>query len=225
MKSSLKSYAYGLFVVSLAIALHELGHLLAALSVGLDVESYSIGFGPSLFQHTMGEISYHIRAIPLGGYVKIPELFTSVLHTSSPVNFFMKVWVILAGIIFNLIIGLLILGEKSIKMIKKIPSLLILFTKNLFNFKSKFDWSIKKEAQAYKAVGKDSQESFLKTFGLMSTALGLINLFPLIVFLDGGKILYLLNATLMTTEIATEVSLILTSVLITALIFKQSVGK
>ncbi|EPP35615.1 RIP metalloprotease RseP [Chlamydia ibidis] len=53
------------------VLIHELGHLLAAKAVGMFVESFSIGFGPSLFKKKIGNTEYRIGVILFGGYVRI----------------------------------------------------------------------------------------------------------------------------------------------------------
>ncbi len=59
---------------SLAIAIHEFGHFIVALKLGLRVEAFSIGFGPVLWKRTYKGVEYRISAIPLGGYVSIPDV-------------------------------------------------------------------------------------------------------------------------------------------------------
>lgn len=63
------------FVVAIAtlVAVHEYGHFLAARRLGVRVDKFSIGFGPSIFSWRSkdGEVTYVIAAIPLGGYVKM----------------------------------------------------------------------------------------------------------------------------------------------------------
>lgn len=59
---------------SLAIAIHEFGHFIAALKLGLRVEAFSIGFGPVLWKKTVNGVEYRLSAIPLGGYVMIPDV-------------------------------------------------------------------------------------------------------------------------------------------------------
>ncbi len=63
-----------LLFFSLAIAIHEFGHFIVALKLGLDVERFSIGFGPAIWKKTVNGIEYRISAIPLGGYVSIPDV-------------------------------------------------------------------------------------------------------------------------------------------------------
>ncbi|UDY22579.1 M50 family metallopeptidase [Nocardioides sp. Kera G14] len=54
-----------------SIGLHELGHLIPAKRFGGKVTQYFIGFGPTLWSRQRGETEVGIKAIPLGGYVKI----------------------------------------------------------------------------------------------------------------------------------------------------------
>jgi regulator of sigma E protease len=66
------SIAISIFGLAFLIFIHEVGHFVAALAVGMRPRGFSIGFGPALFKVRRHEIDYAIRAIPLGGYVKIP---------------------------------------------------------------------------------------------------------------------------------------------------------
>lgn len=56
---------------SLLIILHEGGHYLAAKATGMRVERFFLFFGPTLWSFKRGETEYGVKAIPLGGYVKI----------------------------------------------------------------------------------------------------------------------------------------------------------
>jgi membrane-associated protease RseP (regulator of RpoE activity) len=55
----------------LVILIHEGGHYLLARLFGFKVEEYFVGFGPRLWSFKRGEIEYGVKALPLGGYVKI----------------------------------------------------------------------------------------------------------------------------------------------------------
>ncbi len=61
------------FVVAIlvSIGLHELGHMIPAKAFGGKVTQYFIGFGPTVWSTRRGETEYGVKAIPLGGYVKI----------------------------------------------------------------------------------------------------------------------------------------------------------
>jgi regulator of sigma E protease len=55
----------------LLIVLHEAGHFFAAKATGMPVERAFLFFGPTIWSVKRGETEYGIKAIPLGGYVKI----------------------------------------------------------------------------------------------------------------------------------------------------------
>ena len=55
----------------LMIFMHELGHYLTAKWAGMKVTEFFIGFGPRLWSFRRGETEYGLKAIPLGGYVKL----------------------------------------------------------------------------------------------------------------------------------------------------------
>ena len=57
--------------ILVSIGLHELGHLIPAKAFGGKVTQYFIGFGPTVWSKQVGETEYGLKAIPLGGYVKI----------------------------------------------------------------------------------------------------------------------------------------------------------
>jgi regulator of sigma E protease len=61
-----------LFVLGVAINIHELGHFFVAKVLGMRVEAYSFfGLGPRLFGFKIGNTDYRVSAIPLGAYVKL----------------------------------------------------------------------------------------------------------------------------------------------------------
>src|SRR6266498_152372 len=60
-----------LFVFSVVVFFHELGHFLVARWCGVRVLVFSIGFGPELFGFDDRHgTRWKISAVPLGGYVK-----------------------------------------------------------------------------------------------------------------------------------------------------------
>lgn len=60
-----------LFVLSVLVLFHELGHFLAARYFGVTVESFSIGFGPRLLGFVRNGTDFKVCLLPLGGYVKM----------------------------------------------------------------------------------------------------------------------------------------------------------
>ncbi|MFD8374472.1 M50 family metallopeptidase [Streptomyces sp. NPDC059688] len=65
-------FAVGLLV---SIAWHELGHLSTAKLFGIRVPQYMVGFGPTVWSRRKGETEYGIKAVPLGGYIRMIGMF------------------------------------------------------------------------------------------------------------------------------------------------------
>jgi regulator of sigma E protease len=63
-----------ILLFAIAILIHEFGHFIAAISLGLKVEAFSIGFGPAIWKKRIRGVEYRISSIPLGGYVSIPDV-------------------------------------------------------------------------------------------------------------------------------------------------------
>lgn len=60
------------FVLGIAINIHEFGHFIVAKLLGMRVEAYSFfGLGPRIWGFKVGHTDYRISAIPLGAYVKL----------------------------------------------------------------------------------------------------------------------------------------------------------
>ena len=53
------------------IMLHEVGHFVTARWAGMKVTDFFVGFGPILWSTQRGETRYGVRALPLGGYVRV----------------------------------------------------------------------------------------------------------------------------------------------------------
>ncbi len=107
-----------LFAISLVlvIIIHEAGHFTFAKAFGMKVEEFFLGFGPRLWSTRKGETEYGVKAVPLGGYVRIagmnpfqetpPEDFSRTYGAKAPWQRFL---VVLAGPITHFVIAFLIL--------------------------------------------------------------------------------------------------------------------
>jgi len=62
---------YFAVVLGILITVHELGHFLVAKFFKVNVEVFSIGFGPKVLKKKWGETEYALSLFPLGGYVKM----------------------------------------------------------------------------------------------------------------------------------------------------------
>ncbi len=101
-----------LLVLTLLIAVHEMGHFLACKLFGIRVDDYAIGFPPRLFGVMIGKTRFSLNLVPLGGYVKIhgenPEdSLTSDSILAKPK--WQQVVVLVAGVTFNVILAYLFL--------------------------------------------------------------------------------------------------------------------
>jgi membrane-associated protease RseP (regulator of RpoE activity) len=54
-----------------SIAWHELGHYSAARKFGIRVPEFMVGFGPTVFSRRLGETEFGVKAIPLGGFIRM----------------------------------------------------------------------------------------------------------------------------------------------------------
>lgn len=61
----------GLIGLGIVIFVHELGHFLAALAVGIDVEAFSIGWGPALAKKKFRGVEFRLGTLPIGGYCRM----------------------------------------------------------------------------------------------------------------------------------------------------------
>ena len=109
-----------IFIISIPIFLHELGHFLAARSVGIKVEKFYVGinlFGLGI-KKKINETEYGIGLFPLGGYVKVAGMIDESLDSEGSdeikdyefrsKNTFQKLWFLSAGVIMNFILSIII---------------------------------------------------------------------------------------------------------------------
>ncbi len=68
---SLAGILFLFFGILLSIAIHEIGHMVPAKKFGVKVTQYMVGFGPTLWSKVKGDTEYGVKAIPLGGYIRM----------------------------------------------------------------------------------------------------------------------------------------------------------
>lgn len=104
-----------IFVFLLVILLHELGHFTVAKMVGIKVNEFAIGMGPTIFKTKKGETKYSLRALPIGGYVSMegededsndPRSFNKAPVLS-------RMGVIVAGAFMNFVLAIIVLSIVS----------------------------------------------------------------------------------------------------------------
>ena len=110
-----------IFVIGVLVFFHEMGHFLAAKSVGVRVEKFYLGFnffGLGLKKMYKGT-EYGIGLFPLGGYVKLAGVidesldaeFTGAPDEFKSKNMFQKIWIMSAGVIMNFLLAIFIFAH------------------------------------------------------------------------------------------------------------------
>ena len=92
------------------VGIHEFGHFVAAKSLGVKVNEFSIGMGPAIFKREKGETLYALRCLPIGGYCAMegedeetddPRCFTKQ-------SSWKKIVILSAGSFMNFLLGLVL---------------------------------------------------------------------------------------------------------------------
>lgn len=100
-----------ILLLSFLVLVHELGHFAAAKAFGMKVDKFGFGLplGPTLFEKKIGETTFLIHALLLGGYVSFPDDEKDcTLPEDSPERFenkpvYQRAIVVSAGVIANVI--------------------------------------------------------------------------------------------------------------------------
>lgn len=102
-----------ILALGLVVVIHEIGHLLVALKLGVRVERFTVGFGPEILGWTSKrKIRYSVCIVPLGGMVKMAGEFQDERH-NKPDEFFSQPWykrnlIALAGPAMNYALAFLV---------------------------------------------------------------------------------------------------------------------
>ena len=114
-----ESFPVVVFVLGIVVMvmLHEAGHFVGAKWAGMKVTQFFFGFGPRLWSFHKGETEYGVRALPLGGFVKIVGM-SNVERDIDPADeprtyrqqsFGKRVAVALAGVTTHFIVAFIVL--------------------------------------------------------------------------------------------------------------------
>ena len=104
-------------LLGVLIFFHELGHFLVAKLFDVQVERFSLGFGPALLRRTVGETEYVLAALPLGGYVKmlgevpgeeLPEAERERAYNYKPP--WQRIAIALAGPVMNMLLPVFVVA-------------------------------------------------------------------------------------------------------------------
>lgn len=99
----------GVIILTLLVAIHELGHGIVARRNGVKVEEFGIGFPPKakgkvVKQSILGRnVEYTLNWLPLGGFVRLKGEYDSANEkdTYGAASFWQKTKILLAGVLVN----------------------------------------------------------------------------------------------------------------------------
>ena len=102
-----------ILILGLLILVHELGHFITAIKLGVKVEEFGIGFPPKIISIKRNGIVYSINWIPMGGFVKIKG--ESGEGADDPASFvnqatWKKLVIVSAGVMMNFILAFVLLS-------------------------------------------------------------------------------------------------------------------
>lgn len=213
MYNRIRSLLLTLLVIDIALAVHESGHLLVALLLGVPVAEVSMGLGPRIGFVSLFGIEWSLRWIPLGAFVEVTD--TSVVWKT--------LLIVAAGPTASLLLGLVavmdaMLIQAGVLMLAiwfgadHLPWIQALATK--FRAKVEAMKGLPKKTDTgivlgpvatVRAVNEDVRdEGIWSTIGKMSIGIfvlnGLMPFFPL----DGGKIWATVITSVLSVFVSTE---------------------
>ena len=105
------SVIFAIFLFSVLIFVHELGHFTAAKLSGVQVNEFSMFMGPAIWKKQVGETLYAIRCIPIGGYCAMEG---GDGGSDNPRSFDKAAWwkrliILAAGAAMNFLIGVVLM--------------------------------------------------------------------------------------------------------------------
>ena len=103
---------FAILIFGFLIFIHELGHFVTAKLSGVQVNEFALFMGPAIFKKKVGETTYSLRCIPIGGYCAMEG---EDEDTDNPRSFQKAAWwkrliVLLAGAFMNFVIGVLLIA-------------------------------------------------------------------------------------------------------------------
>lgn len=108
------TYIMGAFILlGLCIFVHELGHLLGGKMVGIKARIFSMGYGKGVLRKKIGDTTYQVTLIPLGGYCQFYGEDPTEQRSGEGYEFLSahpvkRIITVAMGPIFNLIFGIIL---------------------------------------------------------------------------------------------------------------------
>ncbi|MGI6264554.1 MAG: M50 family metallopeptidase [Acutalibacteraceae bacterium] len=98
-------------VFGIIIFVHELGHFLMARAMGVKVNEFAIGMGPTLLRFGKKETRYSLRAFPIGGFCAMEgeDDDSSDQRAFGNKRVWRRILIVVAGVLMNMILGYVLL--------------------------------------------------------------------------------------------------------------------
>src|SRR5690606_26174746 len=113
----------GLIILSILVALHELGHALAALKSGVVVQEFAIGFPPRAWAKKLKNgVVFSLNWLPLGGFVRFRGVYDSASDKGDygAASYLQKTGILVAGVAMNWAVAALLLTVLTLVGLPKI---------------------------------------------------------------------------------------------------------
>ena len=126
-----------LLTIFILVIVHEFGHYTVARACGVQVISFSVGFGPKLISYKSNHNEWLISAIPLGGYVRMLDERESPVPSSLKHKAFnlkapwQKILIAFAGPLFNILFALFIYYILALNGVENIRPIVASINTNL----------------------------------------------------------------------------------------------
>ena len=103
---------FAILLFSFLIFIHELGHFVAAKLSGVQVNEFALFMGPAIFKKKVGETTYSLRCIPIGGYCAMEG---EDADTDNPRSFqkaapWKRLIILVAGAFMNFVTGVVLIA-------------------------------------------------------------------------------------------------------------------
>jgi regulator of sigma E protease len=195
------------------IFVHELGHLISAKAVGVNVEEFALGMGPRIAKFERGGTIYSIRPLPIGGFCKMEgedeESDSPGAFNNRPIP--ARALVLFAGSLMNVLLCILVLSilifvysehtiatffqsfGRGVMATSEMAKMMYEVLVQLFTGHASMN-ELTGPVGIVKAVSDTAKMGFayvVQLVALISLNLGIVNLLPLPA-LDGGRILFLI---------------------------------
>lgn len=220
-----------IFLLGFLVLIHEGGHFLAAKACKVNVEEFSIGFGPVIWAKTKNNTLYRIGCIPFGGYVRMTgeNERSDAKGAFNNAKLIHRIFIVAAGGVINIIFALIVFfilsvfyeGVAGYPIFQKVDFAfrntcgfvlsVIDSLKMLFTGKVGIDQMAGPVGISEIVVETKGIYNFIHLLCLVSLSLGVTNLLPFPA-LDGGRIVLLIIEGIRGKALSKEVELKIQSI-------------